>query len=184
MRTTRHLGIVTALILSVAAAACGGEADARSDRDAAPEDGPAAASAAPAERSDPRLPSGEVRSDELLCDVIEDDEALTPAGAEPIEIPGVREANYERRCMLAFGVDMAIEEVRAFYRSTLADRGFEIDHFIEGDGIARGNLSRTIIRATRPGLQVNMTVDEFDPAETPIAEYGVQAKLQIDAMGD
>lgn len=183
MRATRPLGIVTALILSVAVSACGGDTDARSDVDAA-EDGPAAASTVSADPSDRPSAPEEARSDELLCDVIQDDEALTPAAAEPIEIPGVREANNERRCMRAFGVDMAIEEVRAFYRSTLADRGFEIDHFIEGDGIARGNLSRTLIRATRPGLQVNMTVDEFDPAETPIAEYGVQAKLQINSMGD
>lgn len=170
----RRVRAVMILSLSVATAVCGGEAEAdgRSELDAGPDDPSPTVSAAPAE----------ARSDEPLCDVIEDDEALTPAGAEPIDIPGVGEANNERRCLLDFGVDMPIEQVRDFYRSTLADRGFEMDHFIERDGIARGNLSRTMIRATRPGLQVNVTVDEFDPSQTPIAEYRVQGKVQIDAM--
>lgn len=168
----RRVRAVVILSLSVATAACGGEADGRSEPDAGPDEPSPTVSASPTE----------ARSDEPLCAVIEDDEALTPAGAEPIEIPGVGEANNERRCLLDFGVDMPIEEVRSFYRSTLADRGFEMDHFIERDGIARGNLSRTMIRATQPGLQVNVTVDEFDPSQTPLAEYRVQGKVQIDAM--
>lgn len=180
----RRLRAVLILSLSVATAVCGGEAEAdgRSELDAGPDD-PSPAAAAPAEEVGPTSSSvAEARPDEPLCDVIDDDEALTPAGAEPIDIPGVGEANNERRCLLDFGVDMPIEEVRGFYRSTLADRGFEMDHFIERDGIARGNLSRTMIRATQPGLQVNVTVDEFDPSQTPIAEYRVQGKVQIDAM--
>lgn len=168
----RRVRAVMILSLSVAAAVCGGEANGHSELDAGPDDLSPTVSGAPTE----------ARSDEPLCAVIEDDEALTPAGAEPIEIPGVGEANNERRCILAFGVEMPIEEVRDFYRSTLADRGFEMDHFIVRDGIARGNLSRTMIRATQPGLQVNVTVDEFDPSQTPIAEYPVQGKVQIDAM--
>lgn len=48
--------------------------------------------------------------------------------------------------------------------------------------IARGNLSRTMIRATRPGLQVNITVDELDPAQTSMAEYEAHVRLQIVAM--
>lgn len=178
----RRVRAVMILSLSVAMAACGAEADGRSELDAGPDD-PSPAAAAPAEEAGPTSsPVAEERPDAPLCDVIDDDEALTPAGAEPIEIPGVGEANNERRCILAFGVDMPIEEVRDFYRSTLADRGFEMDHFTERDGIARGNLSRTMIRATQPGLQVNVTVDEFDPSQTPIAEYRVQGKVQIDAM--
>lgn len=180
----RHVRGVMILSLSVATAACGGEADGRSEPDAGPDDPSPTVSTAPTEGAGTSSSVAEARSDEPLCDVIEDDEALTPAGSEAIEVLGVGEANNERRCMLTFGVDMPIEEVRSFYRSTLADRGFEIDHFIEGDGIARGNLSRTMIRATRPGLQVSLTVDEFDPAETPIAQYSIQAKLQFDASGD
>lgn len=158
------------LILMVAAAACGGDTDLRSGEAVASDDPSSAAT----------TPSAE-RTDELLCDVIDEDEALTPAGAEPIDMVGVEEANSERRCMLAFGVDMTTEEIRSFYRSTLADRGFEIDQFIEGDGIARGNVSRTLIRATKPGLRVSMTVDGFNPDETSMAEYEIQAKLQFDA---
>jgi hypothetical protein len=173
---------VTALILIAAASACSDEADARSDMDGASEDPRAAASAAPAERSEPSSSSGEARSDELLCDVIEDDEALMPPGGQTIDVPGVGTANSERRCIFALGVDTPIEEARGFYRSRLADLGYQIDRFDEGDGIARGNLSRTSIRAMKPGLQVSLQLDEFDPSQTPIADYRVQGRVQIDAM--
>lgn len=149
---------------------------------AAPEDRPADASAAPAERSEPPSSSGETRSDELLCDVIADDEALIPARGQTIDVPGVGSANSERRCIFAFGVDLAIAEARGFYRSTLSDLGSELIRFDEGDGIARGNLSRTSLRAMKPGLQISLQLDEFDPAQTPIADFRVQGRVQIDAM--
>lgn len=163
---------VIALVVLVVATACSGDREARSNENTRAEAHPEAASA----------PSVEPGSDELLCDVMEEDEALTPDGSEPLEIPGVGEANSERRCMLAFGVDMPIEDVRSFYRASLERRGFEIDEFVEGEGIARGNLSRTLVRASKPGLQVSMTLDEFDPDETPIAQYEIQGKLQFDVV--
>lgn len=73
---------------------------------------------------------------------------------------------------------MPIEEAHGFYRSTLSDVGYEIARFDEGDGIARGNLSRTSIRAMKPGLQVSLQLDEFDLAQTPIADFRVQGKVQ------
>lgn len=179
MTCTRSL---TMLLLIAAVSACGGDTDARPSPEAPSDDRSPAASAAPAERSEPLSSSGEVRSDELLCDVIEDDEALMPAGGQTIDVPGVGTANSERRCIFALGVDMAIQEARSFYRSTLSDLGYEIDRFDERDGIARGNLSRTSIRAMKPGLQVSLQLDEFDPSQTPIADYRVQGRVQIDAM--
>lgn len=132
----------------------------------------------------PAAPSAASDRDDggLLCDRIDDDEALTPAGAEPLDIPGLREANNERRCIFAFGVDMEIAEVRDFYRSALRDLEYEIVRYDEAEGIARGNLSRTFLRATKPGLQVNLQADEFDPEESGLSEHRVNVKLQFDVM--
>lgn len=179
MTCTRSL---TMILLIAAASACGGDTDARPSTEAPSDDRSPAASATQAERSEPLSSSGEARSDELLCDVIEDDEALMPAGGRTIDVPGVGTANSERRCIFALGVDTPIEELRGFYRSTLSDLGYEITRFDESDGIARGNLSRTSIRATKPGLQVSLQLDQFDPSQTPIADYRVQGRVQIDAM--
>ncbi|MDX1577031.1 MAG: hypothetical protein R3266_01040 [Gemmatimonadota bacterium] len=122
--------------------------------------------------------------DTALCERIEDDEALTPADAAPLAIPGIQEANSTHRCLTAFGVNMEIGELRGFYRTTLDELGYEITNYQEGDGIARGNLSRTLLRATRPDMQVNLQIDEFDPTETTLARHTANVKLQVDAARD
>lgn len=161
------------LMLLVVATACGGEGDARSE---ASPDGSVRGSAAEA-------PSAGA-PDTPLCERIEDDEALTPSIAEPLAIPGIREANSTRRCLTAFGVDMAIGELRGFYRSTLEELGYEVTSYREDDGIAQGNLSRTLLRAMKPGLQVNLQIDEFDPSATTLARHTANVKLQIDAAAE
>lgn len=128
--------------------------------------------------------NAETARDGRLCDRIEDDEVLIPGGAEALQNPGVEAANTERRCMRAFGVDMPIGELRGLYRSTLADLGYEVTDYTEGKGIMRGNLSRTSIRASRSGLRAVVQIDEFDPAETPMASHTANVELQIDATGD
>lgn len=160
------------LIAVAVAVACGSEAEKQATVDEESSEAARAASA-----------SGDARDDEaLLCDRIADDEALTPDGAETLAIPGVQEANYEGRCMLAFGVDAPIDEVRRFYRETLPERGFEVVRDDEMEGMMSGNLSRTFMRATKPGLQANLTIDEFEP-ESSLSEHRVTVKLQLDATG-
>jgi hypothetical protein len=79
--------------------------------------------------------------------------------------------------------DMPIQEVREFYRSALADRGYEVADWTDGEGIARGNLARTFIRATKPGLHVHLTIDEFDPEATPLSDHRIHVKFQFDEVG-
>lgn len=163
--------VLVALIFGVA---CGGEGNAPgATRDSAGGETADTRDAADADE-------GEEGS---LCGRISDDEALTPEGAELLESPGLQEANNQGRCIFAFGLDMAIEEVRGFYRETLGDLGYEIVHYDESDGIARGNLSRTFLRASKPGMQLNLQADEFDPEESGISEHTVNVKLQFDRMG-
>lgn len=164
---------VGTLGLLVVATACGGEGDSRSE--ASPNGSMRDATAEAPSAGAPDTP---------LCDRIDDDAALTPSGADPLQHPGVEAANSESRCMVLFGVDMPIGALRSFYRSTLGDLGYEITSYRDGDGIVTGNLSRTFLRATRPGRQVNVQIDEFDPAETTLARHTANVKLQIDAMRD
>lgn len=161
------------MFIAVAVAvACGGEAKNQANVDERSAEAGRAASS-----------SGALSDDEgPLCDRIEDDEALTPDGAETLAIPGVQEANYGGRCMLAFGVDMPLDDIRRFYRETLPARGFEIVRDDEMAGMMSGNLSRTFMRATKPGLQANLTIDEFEP-ESSLSEHRLTVKLQLDAMG-
>lgn len=86
--------------------------------------------------------------------------------------------------MVLFGVDMPIGALRSFYRSTLEDLGYDVTSYRDGEGIVTGNLSRTFLRATKPGRQVNLQIDEFDPAETTLSQHSANVKLQIDAMRD
>lgn len=171
----------TMLLVLAVAAACGGDTDARATAErtdarataerTAAEDAAAASS-----------PAADREDEEPLCDRTDDDEALTPAVAEPLEIPGVREANTQRRCMLSFGVDMAIADVRRFYRTTLPERGYEIVRDAEEEGIVTGNLSRTSLRATKPGRQASVQIDEFDPEPSALSEHRVNVRLQLDAV--
>lgn len=162
----------TMLLVLGVAAACGGDTDAHAPAERTAAEDAAAVSSPASHRED----------GEPLCDRTDDDEALTPDGAEPLEIPGVREANTERRCMRAFGVNMAIADVRRFYRTTLPERGYEIVRDAEEEGIVSGNLSRTSLRATKPGLQVSLQVDEFDPEASALSEHRVNVRLQLDAV--
>lgn len=164
---------ISLIAFGIALAACGGDTPPRSSdhSESAPQ------------RGDPAATAGR-GSTTLLCSRIEDDEALTPGGAEALENPGIQAANSERRCMRGFGVDMPIGELRGFYRSTLADLGYELTTYREGDGIMQGNLSRTFLRASKPGRQVNLQIDEFDPDETTLARHTANVKLQIDAARD
>lgn len=123
-----------------------------------------------------------VRPDGLLCDRI-DDEALTPPGAEPLDMPDLAGLSSEQRCVFVVAADMPVQEVRAFYRSALADRGYEVADWTDGEGIVQGNLARTFIRATKPGLQVHLTIDEFDPAATPLSDHRIHVKFQFDEVG-
>lgn len=176
MRTLSVMALIRRLATFAALAAsigCSGEN--RPEPDARAEDG---RSRQVADASSSRA------SDAPLCDRIDDDAALTPSGAEPLQHPGVEAANSESRCMVLFGVDMPIGALRSFYRTTLGDLGYEITSYRDGDGIVTGNLSRTFLRATKPGRQVNLQIDEFDPAETTLARHAANVKLQIDAMRD
>lgn len=168
---------VSMVIVLALATACGGDVETGAmDDGTAPLD-ETVAETAPATSS----PVTDGAGEGLLCDRIEDDEALTPNGAERLEVPGLAEANSERRCIFAFGVDMAIDDVRRFYRSTLPGRGYEMVRDEEMEGIVTGNLSRTFIRATKTDLQTNVQIDEFDP-EAGLSEHRVNVKLQFDAM--
>lgn len=160
----------TTLLVLFALAACGGSAEAGKSQEkpgAVERDGPAATAGGDREA--------------LLCDAIDDDDALTPDGAVTLDIPGISEANYEQRCLLVFGVDTPID-IRRFYRTRLSERGYEIVRDDETDGMMSGNLSRTFLRASKPGLYANLTIDEFDPASTA-SEHRVTVRLQLDAMG-
>lgn len=119
----------------------------------------------------------------MLCDRIGDDEALTPPDALPVDMPDLASLNGERRCMVVFGVDMPHDDLREFHRSALGDLGYEIADWVESEGIVQGNLARTFVRATKPGLHANLTIDEFDPDETPLSDHRIQARMQFDVVG-
>ena len=159
------------LILLVLSTACGDERRSRSAAVVPGEDGSQAGS-----------PSSRESDAELLCDRIEDDEALIPPAGVTVDMPDLASLNGERRCVLVFGVDMPHEDVRQFARSALADLGYEIADWVEGEGIVQGNLGRTFVRATKPGLHANLTIDEFDPEETALSEHRIQVKMQFDAV--
>lgn len=161
-----------ASIIILAAGACGAENGSGSAEEEVPPD----------VSTETSLRSGTDRS-ALLCDRIDDDEALTPRGARELDMPEITSSNGERRCMVVFGVDAPHEEVREFYRSILSDRGYEIADWVEGEGITRGNLGRTFIRATKPGTSLNVTIDEFDREATRLSDYRIQGKMQFDEVG-
>jgi hypothetical protein len=161
----------TAIWLLVTAA-CGGEGDSNSTGDMRP-----GSTSPPAASRSERAGGG------LLCDRIDDDEALTPPGAEPLDMPDLAGLSSGRRCVFVVAADMPIQEVREFYRSALADRGYEVADWTDGEGIARGNLARTFIRATKPGLHVHLTIDEFDPEATPLSDHRIHVKFQFDEVG-
>lgn len=87
-----------------------------------------------------------------------------------------------RRCVFVLAADTPIGEVRGFYRSTLADRGYKIADWMNGQGIVEGNLARTFVRAMKPG-QLNLTIDEFDPEATRLSDHKIHVKLQLDDVG-
>jgi hypothetical protein len=162
---------IATLALLALITACGDESRSGSTSEDMRADGSPAASSSP--------PAG----DGLLCDRIDDDEALTPPGAVPLDMPDITGLSGERRCMVVFGVDMPHEDVRQYHRSALEDLGYEIADWVEGEGIVQGNLGRTFVRATKPGLHANLTIDEFDPDETPLSDHRIQARMQFDVTG-
>lgn len=168
----KRYGLALGLIGLVAG--CGEEGDTASTSESLPEVGLSATS---------RPAGGATSGTGVLCDRIDDDEALTPPGAPELDIPEITSSSGERRCMIVFGVDSPHEEVRQFYRTELADRGYEIADWTEGEGIVEGNLGRTFIRATKPGTSLNVTIDEFDPESTPLSDYRIQGKMQFDQIG-
>lgn len=119
----------------------------------------------------------------VLCDRIDDDEALTPPGAERLEMPDLASLNGERRCVFLLAADMSIEETREFYRTGLSDRGYSIADWTDGEGIVAGNQARTFIRATKSDLHVHFTIDAFDPEASPISDHEIQVKAQFDEVG-
>lgn len=157
------------------AAACGGDGAERATADEA--DPGSARSAAPAPGRPQSLQEG------LLCNRIDDDGALTPTGAEPLQHPGVDAANSESRCMVLVGVNMPIGELRSFFRSALVDLGYEVTDEREGEGIVQGNLSRTFVRASKEARAARVQIDEYDPSHTTLSRHTAVAKIQIDAMG-
>ena len=165
---------VLALFLAVAFLACGGSEEGGTPEISAESEqgGPAAAS-----------PPEEAESSGLLCDRIEEDDILTPPGAETLPIPGIQEANDERRCLLAVGVSLPMEEVRAFTRSGLADLGFALTHDEDTPGAGAGNVSRTFLVGASSTLGVSVVIDEFEPG-APISDYPVALKLQFDEIRD
>lgn len=162
---------IATLALLALITACGDESRSGSTSEDMRADGSPAASSSPS------------AGDGLLCDRIDDDEALTPPGAEPLDMPDITGLSGERRCMVVFGVDMPHDDLRQFHRSALGDLGYEIADWVEGEGIVSGNLGRTFIRATKPGLHANLTIDEFDPDETPLSDHRIQARMQFDVTG-
>lgn len=163
-----------ALALIALVVGCGEKGDTASTLGSLPSAGPSAAS----------HPAGGATSGVgILCDRIDDDEALTPPGARELDMPEITSSSGERRCMVVFGVDASHEEVRQFYRSALADRGYEIADWTEGEGIVEGNLGRTFIRATKPGTSLNVTIDEFDREATRLSDYRIHGKMQFDEVG-
>jgi hypothetical protein len=163
---------ILTLVLVAAAAACGEGERAGSSSESMSSEDMRASSPSPADEHG------------LLCDRIDDDEALTPPGAEPLDMPDITGLSGERRCMVVFGVDMPHDELRQFHRSALGDLGYEIGDWVEGEGIVSGNLGRTFVRATKPGLHANLTIDEFDPEETPLSDHRIQARMQFDVTGE
>jgi hypothetical protein len=161
-----------ASIIILAAGACGAENGSGSAEEEVPPD----------VSTETSLRSGTDRS-ALLCDRIDDDEALTPPGTEPLDLPDLASLNGERRCLFVIAADTSIEEVREFYRSALSDRGYEIADWVDAEGIVKGNLARSFVRATKPDLHVNLTIDEFDSQATPLSEHRIQVKLQFDHVG-
>ncbi len=158
---------VIATVIGCLVVACG---DSGKGQEGAPN-APVSAEIEPAASAEPAL----------LCEsAAAEIQALTPAGAEPLNTPGLAETWTSRMCIVHYGIDAPVQQIRDFYARNLADQGFELSQNEITDGAMRGNESRTFIRGATSNRMIILTVDEFSQ-KTPARPYLVTIQLQLDS---
>ncbi len=158
---------VIVTFLGCLVAACGDSGnnqDASSDAPASTEVEPAASSSEPA----------------LLCDsAAAEIQALTPDGAEPLGTPGLDGAQTSRMCIVHYGIDAPVQQIRDFYATSLADQGYDLSRNEIHGGAMQGNESRTFITGTNSDRRIGLTIDEFSVKRQ--GRFSVTIQLQLES---
>lgn len=116
----------------------------------------------------------------LLCESAAAElQALTPDGAQPLNTPGLAETWTSRMCIVHYGIDAPVQQIRDFYAARLADQGFELSQNEITDGAMPGNESRTFIRGAASTRIIILTIDEFSVKRQ--GRYSVTIQMQLDS---
>ncbi len=159
---------VIATVIGCLVVACG---DSGKGQDGAPNV-PVSAEIEPAASAEPAL----------LCEsAAAEIQALTPAGAEPLNTPGLAETWTSRMCIVHYGIDAPVQQIRDFYATSLADQGYDLSRNEIHGGAMQGNESRTFITGTNSNRRTGLTIDEFSE-KTPARPYLVTIQMQMESI--
>jgi len=119
---------------------------------------------------------------ELLCEsAAAEIQALTPGGAEPLNTPGIDGTWTSRMCIVHYGIDTPVQQIRDFYAMNLADQGYDLSRNEITDGAMPGNESRTFILGTNSDRRIGLTIDDFSE-KTPARPYLVTIQMQMESI--
>jgi len=116
----------------------------------------------------------------LLCEVAAAEiQALTPDGAERLNTPGIEGTWTSRMCIIHYGIDAPVQQIRDFYLAELADQDYELSRNEIHGGAMPGNESRTFILGANSNRITGMTIDEFSVKRQ--GRYSVTIQMQMES---
>ena len=106
-------------------------------------------------------------------------QALTPEGAEPLGTPGLDGISTSRMCIIHYGIDAPVQQIREFYEASLAKQGYELSRNEITDGAMPTNESRTFILGANSNRIIGLVIDEFSVKRQ--GRFSVTIQMQLDA---
>ena len=117
----------------------------------------------------------------LLCEsAAAEIQALTPDGAGRLNTPGIVDTWTSRMCIIHYGIDAPVQQIRDIYLAGLAEQGYELSRNEIGDGAAPGMESRMYILGTNNTRRIFLTIDEFS-GKTPGRPYLITIQMQLES---
>lgn len=117
----------------------------------------------------------------LLCEsAAAEIRALTPDGAQRLNTPGIEGTWTSRMCIIHYGIDAPVQQIRDIYSAGLAGQSYELSRNEITDGAMPGNESRTFILGTNNDRRIGLTIDEFS-GKTPGRAYLITIQMQLES---
>ena len=117
----------------------------------------------------------------VLCESAANEiQALTPEGAEHLGTPGLDTVSTFRMCIIHYGIDAPVQQIREFYEASLAKQGYELSRNEVTDGAMPTNESRTFILGANSNRRIGLVIDEFSVKRQ--GRFSVTIKMQLDAI--